>query len=335
MSLPSLPNLPHGLTDRTWVTLPHVDGISDIAGDLNTAHLRLPVGEEALAGGGGFVVSAIYGRPLNGPGNSTLVVRELATGAVVRLPRAGAWVIPDQVAVVPPTFYFAMRPDAANLTTGVYALYLPDCSVRTLIEPDLPRTALAVSPSGTTLASEGISEQEGAFVADVLGLPSGVRSRIHVQGEVRFVSDAQLFTTDNAELYAYRISTGNLDWSTPDITVDRGYVTSDGASLVLQTGIDPDLFGQPSGVSDAALRPRVVKIDTATGAPTTLVEGTSLSDAAYLWVQVSNDQAAVLIPSGHEPTFSFERGAGRIALTVVDLRSGAQWSNALEVSAPA
>jgi len=321
---PTSSSLPFGLADTTWVTLNHVDGVPDLAGTLSgNAHLRLPSTETVLGAAGRYVVSAIYDR--SGSGGTTLIVRELPGGAeVLRLTRPGAWIEPAQVAVSATDVYFAMRPNKGQPEDGVYAVSFADATIRTLLPADHPRVALQLSPSGRTLVSEGAGAVGSSLsTVDVVRLDSGTSQKVQVEGGVRFASDRQVFTDGSgADLSAYDVTSGRLDWSIPNIGLDRGYATTDGSMIVVQVGLNLDAAGQR--LAPNAGLPKVAILAASSGKQIrALFSGATNQDVRFLWTQVSTDAAAVLIDDGHEPGASLDRGGGRFVVTAFDLRSSA------------
>jgi hypothetical protein len=103
--------------------------------------------------------------------------------------------------------------------------------------------------------------------------------------------------------------------------VVRGYVTSDGTSLVVQTGFDPTETS-PHGlnVGADAVRPAIAVIDAATGS-SRLLASWDLPSAPSLWIALSDEQAAALVgPSrGGAPI----TGGPAISVGRLDIATGA------------
>ncbi len=314
---PPLP-LPSVLENRTWWAIPNHAGTLD-----GRARTRLPSEERPLAASDGRVASVQFGDDSGvGPIPATLRVRDIATGrsiAAVDWPQG----IDLQVALGSAALYFVGYQSATS--GALYALSYDDGSISPVIEPDGARRGGPVlSLSGRFL---GLVSCLGSCSAEIVDLESHAVSRFPVEGVPFLVSDTQLFTFDNSEVYAYGLASGQIEWVLMDVLVQRGYLSSDGATLVAQTGFDPSATSpHGSPLSEEATRPGVVVINAATG-KARLVHSWDLAGAPSLWTAVSGDQVAVLVDDAREGIPLM--GKGRLSLTLLDLASGDITPNAV------
>jgi len=323
--------LPSGLADRTWVTMERAGLQFAVAGSLSGGSvLSLPGNERPLAATSGRVASAVY--DATDHGGVTLIVRDVAAGHVLLQRRFdSAWILPDGVALTSSFIFFAMRPDANTEPTGVFRIDLATGLLETLIEPDVARASILVSANGRTLVSQGVGSEWQPV--DVLGLQSGNRHQLAVIGVPDQVSDQQLFCNDGSSFYAFSLGDGRLQWTIPDLRVVRGYLTSDGRQIVAQVGYDIDGFASIS-LSEASALPRIVVIDSGSGAIRPIRVGSSPLDGRYLWTQVSNDDVAVVISSGHYPEFDLLKGIGFVSTDLINVHSGSTTPNGYAVTIP-
>ena len=319
--------LPDGLTNKAWAemgpleaTAPYAVGLLD-----NSAHLTLPSNERVLAVGDGRVASETTAF-------DTIVVRDVASGQrVAQYAQPGAHILLGALGTS--DLYFVMQPVASSPASGVYTLDLASGQVTTLLAPDAGRNSLALSPSGKTLVSEiGFPASSPVTELDIINLPSGTHTRIQVQGTAQVVSDGLVVTYDARNLYAYLLASGRTAWTIPDLLFDRGYLTTDGARLVMQTGMDPNTVGAGRGLPAGAQTQHISIASMSSGSLRTLVTVASGRPAYYLWTQVSGDTAAVLLTPAGFPQQEFQIGGGALSASVLDLATGKVTPHALTIT---
>jgi hypothetical protein len=325
-SLVPTSSLPEDLTNKTWVELGSEAVAPYTAGTLdNSAHLTLPAGEWPLDAADGRVASVV----VHGTTRDTLIVRDVTTGAVVaRYQHAGALI--SHAVLGSSAAYFLMQPDAATSPSGVYALDLNTGAVTTLAAPDVERNALVLSPSGQTLVAE-VGTMTATSSVDVIRLPSGSHSRFEVKGVAQLTSDRLFVTTDTINLYGYDLATGRLAWTIPDVLLQGAYFTSDGSRIVMQTGAG-SATGQGRGLPPSALENRISIVDAATGAAHTLLAVPQGKPGYFLWTQLSNDRAAVLLTPADYPQEAFQAGYGTASAAVLNLATGGLTPNAVMIT---
>ncbi len=325
-SLAPTSSLPEGLTNKTWVELGSEAVAPYAAGTLdNSAHLTLPAGEWPLDAADGRVASVV----VHGTTRDTLIVRDLTTGAVVaRYQHAGALI--SHAVLGSSAAYFLMQPDAATSPSGVYALDLTTGAVTTLAAPDVERNALVLSPSGQTLVAE-VGTMTATSSVDVIRLPSGSHSRFEVKGVAQLTSDRLFVTTDTINLYGYDLATGRPAWTIPDVLLQGAYFTSDGSRIVMQTGAG-NATGQGRGLPRSALENRISIVDAATGATHTLLAVPQGKPGYFLWAELSNDRAAVLLTPADYPQEVFQAGHGTAPAAVLNLAMGGLTPNAVMIT---
>lgn len=304
--------LPDGLTDKSWWAAPNV------AGTLTRGRtLTLPTAEDPRAVSDGRIASALFGidNGIGTPISVTFKVREISSGRVVAEAemRQGA---DTHVALGSEALFFVGYANPPS--GGLYALSVIDSSLVTLIPPDgLPRGALVLSTSGNTLALFAGEE----WLAEIVNVRSGLVRTHPLTGIPFLVTDTQVFTRGLDTLSAVDIATGTTLWEIRDTVISAGYATSDGKKLVVQTGFDRSETS-PAGVllSQEAVEPAIVVIEATTGARRVLLNRVELGSAS-LWVDVSNDENAVLARD-MQTGIPSKGDAGPIRLTLVELATG-------------
>lgn len=280
------------------------------------------------------VATVVNHGPAVRPTTSTLIVRDVSTGAPVA---SVDWPTVVAFGAMTDDVVYFVAGDTATTIGGLHALRVSDGSVDTPVEPrrgssEGRQGILAISPSGRTLANDSCrGDRCSALVVDVTTRRS---STVPVSGwGLGFTTDdAVIFTTDDAvisndanHLFAQAIPSGKQLWAINDTRVDRGYITTDGTRLVVQTGCELDVVpgcpqGQPPDqqLSERASRPGLAVIDLASGALRELVEPSS-DDPHDLWADVSSDRVAALL---RHPIQSAVLGRVPLSVSTVDLASG-------------
>lgn len=313
-----------GLTARAWATVQ--SGRPNLAGILGGPVLLLPDDEFPIAVASQRVATVVNHGPAVRPTRSTLIVRDVSTGAPVA---SVDWPTVIAFGAMTDDVAYFVAGDTATTVGGLYALRISDGSVDTLVEPrrgssEGRQGILAISPSGRTLANGSCQGDHcSALVVDV----TTRRSRtVPVSGwGLGFTTDDAVISNDANHLFAEAIPSGRQLWAINDIRVVRGYITTDGTRLVVQTGCELDVLpgcpqGQPPDqqLSERASRPGLSVIDLASGALRELVEPGS--DVPHdLWADVSSDRVAALL---RHPIQSAVLGRVPLSVSTVDLASG-------------
>ncbi len=313
--------LPDGLTNRAWVEMGPLEASPPYAAGMldDSAHLELPAGERPLGVNGNLVVSLVN---LGSPGKDELIVRDVASGSVVSRVAVPAKVLPTAVAMTPGTLYFLVSSGPAGADVTIYRLDLSS-GVATPFALNMLASVLAASPTGRTLVAcggPGLGASAVTVIRPLAGLPY---VQFSVQGTAIATSDTTLVTYGSRTLYGYSIGTEQLLWTIPNVLFDRGYVTGDGASFVIQTGLDPNYTGNPgAGLPASALSSRIAIVNIGTGARRDLVTAPEGTPGYFLWTQVSNDTAAVLVQPAEFPQQAFQIDHGTLSPAVLDLATG-------------
>ena len=309
--------LPDGLTNRAWVEMGPTEAAPPYAAGMldDSAHLELPANERPLGVSGNLVVSLVS---LGATGKDELIVRDVTAGTVVSRAAVPAQVVPTAVAMAPGTLYLLVQSGPALANPAVYRLDLSS-GFATPFALNMLASVLVASPSGRTLVAcgtPGLGASAVTMMRPLAGIPY---VQFSVQGIAVATNDTTLITYGGHTLYGYSFATRRLAWTIPDVLFDRGYVTTDGSSFVIQTGLDPTFTGNQGAGLPAAALPSRIAIVSFGGALRELVTAPEGTPGYHLWTQVSNDHAAVLLQPGEFPQAAFEAGHGSLSPTVLDL----------------
>ncbi len=318
--------------------MPPLEGVFPAFGGIlgSDARIVLPFGEFPVAAAGGRIASLVYDlSPSSGLFLATsLYVRDVETGDVVWTNRwPGGYVHPRGVALLSDRLYFTLQSDVRVWSASVVQVTLPD-GIQMMVLPEAAGRGIPqVSPSGQMLATV-LAGPARATSIELFQLASNASRSLTVTGELVTLGISCLVTKSDVGLMGYDLSTGALRWSIPDILYQRGYVTSDGARLVAQTGIDPNLIDQNlAAFSLDALRSRIAVIDLATGEKHNLSEAPFGHAMNYLWTHISGDTYGSVIAAGVFPADTFQINGGVCPLSLLDLSSGALWEDAIALTA--
>ena len=218
---------------------------------------------------------------------------------------------------------------------GVQAVSLVDGKVSDLIAPGtapadatsfVTRSGLVLSPSGARLGS-GLCEMERCWI-DVVDLATGARTT-PIRGQEGFLtalSEDTLYTLNDARshLRALDAQTGSVLWSLEESEIGGMYPTSDGSRLIVA-------YSASNG--EGAPTFTVASADARTGALQRLLERPTDTSIYNLFGDLSNDRFAVIGP-GTRLGDGLAGVRARLALTLLDVRSGAALADAVTLVAP-
>jgi hypothetical protein len=218
---------------------------------------------------------------------------------------------------------------------GVQAIGLADGSVRDVI-PSGPapadstglvtRTQLRLDASGGILGSALCSGEE--CTVDLVDLASGSRTTPvrNAHGFLLAFTNRVIYLVDDTStsLDARDAATGELRWHLDNVQIGGLRPTSDGSRAVLSY--------LPAGQS-GPLTFTLASADAASGALQVLLERPADADVPSFYPNLSGDRFAVIGGGG---TLGEQLGGirRRVALTLVDARSGATQNDAVTVAAP-
>ncbi|MEO6207088.1 MAG: hypothetical protein ABIP77_03945 [Candidatus Limnocylindrales bacterium] len=320
--------LPLGLEDRGWIA--ETAGGRFIAGTLSGRVLALPADEHAITSSATAVVSVRYA----GSARSTIRVRDFVNGRMrVSVDRPGtissALLIGDSV-------YVTGDDGSGSSDPGVQAISLSDGAVRDVIPAgaapaDMPRpvsrSQLRLSASGTSIGSPICSGD--LCTVDVVDIATGARTTPlrNTHGFLIALGADLLYLLDDLSttVTAVDAASGAVRWSIDDGQIGGVLPTADGARVVVSY-----LPNRPNG---GPLAFRLASADTASGSLILLVERPADVEVPSFFPALSNDRFAV-ISAGGTLSDALSGIRRRIALTLVDSRSGVLQPDAVTLTAP-
>jgi hypothetical protein len=324
----ALQPLPSGLDDRDWIA---EAGARWIAGSLGGRIVVLPKDEIGIGAGEGLAVSVRYN---NGGATSAVMIRDISNGKLrLSVDRPGTV---NSAVVSGGTVYISGDTSLTGpADAGVQAVSLVDGKVSDLIAPGtapadatgfVTRSQLRISPAGDVLGS-GLCEAERCWI-DRIDLATGARTTpVRAwNGFLTALSQDTLYTVNDTStsLWALDARTGSAQWSLEDGEIGGMYPTSDGTRLIV--GYSPNNSGGAPTFT-------VSSADARSGAIQRLLERSTDTGIYNLYGDLSNDRYAVIGP-GATLGDGLAGVRARLALTLLDVRSGAALADAVTLVAP-
>lgn len=292
------PFLEVGLGPRSWVTSvfseddqTHISITRDLATD---TVLRFPVGELAVAVGGGLIVSLGWETP--GTSETTLRVLDASTG--VETSRALINGHTASVAIRPDDVLFSIQ--GGGRDGGIWSLPAGSSTPVPLIAPgELPagsdvtiggRYLVWTSPSGRTVAADLVRTLDQMSLDVFAGQEEPRRIDLPERANIIGLTDEVALVMNTDFLGAVSLADGSWLWRMEISAVWDYYLTPDGRSVVAAL--------VPADVRpDAPLQLRL--IDLASGDERIIKEWAGDEQFPRLWPELSNAEVAVVSDVGN------------------------------------
>jgi hypothetical protein len=331
-SLQPVAGVPEALRDRYWITesccpWPGMDGgWASVAGNLGTdAYIVLPLDEWALGADDGLIASGIRRDT-----SSTIIVRDLATGTVVRTFETSVTVMPNDGALVGPRLFWTGTDAGTGRDAGVWALDLS--------RPD--SNPAQITPGVGDLSQFGALVERTPFLVSLSGetITSRVGSRDRGPLEVIDVRTLSLRSTVADELLYAAGDNFGLAWRDKSVAL----ISLASGREVWHLPVTPSGFGTFHGglVGDdqaiVAFSPRrggeVRIVGISLGSNDTRIVAVLDGGRQRLSGELSSDHLLVVL--GEYSIGAAWEEAGSASVSLLDTRTGEQTPDAFQIARP-